>query len=84
MLQWTGKACEADGIKFEVRNVDKMELEKKLQEAIDDPLVSYVTRPLYTLHSGPIGTTMNGRRTMYFFCLLAMTWYTRKKPKFPF
>ena len=25
--QWTGKACEADGIKFELREVEKMDLE---------------------------------------------------------
>mmetsp|Transcript_21275 Transcript_21275/g.41441 ORF Transcript_21275/g.41441 Transcript_21275/m.41441 type:complete len:325 (+) Transcript_21275:152-1126(+) len=37
--EWTGKACEADGITFEVRNVDQMELETKLQEAIADPKV---------------------------------------------
>mmetsp|Transcript_31023 Transcript_31023/g.78101 ORF Transcript_31023/g.78101 Transcript_31023/m.78101 type:complete len:327 (+) Transcript_31023:222-1202(+) len=37
--EWTGKACEADGIKFEVRNVDQMQLEDKLMEAIHDPLV---------------------------------------------
>lgn len=37
--EWTGKACEADGIKFEVRDVDKMELEDKLKEAIADDKV---------------------------------------------
>mmetsp|Transcript_23790 Transcript_23790/g.60181 ORF Transcript_23790/g.60181 Transcript_23790/m.60181 type:complete len:325 (-) Transcript_23790:91-1065(-) len=37
--EWTGKACEADGIKFEVRNVDRMELEDKLHEAIHDSKV---------------------------------------------
>lgn len=26
-MQWTGKACESDGIKFELREVEKMELE---------------------------------------------------------
>lgn len=37
--EWTGKACEIDGISYEVRTVDKMELEDKLHEAIDDPKV---------------------------------------------
>mmetsp|Transcript_39719 Transcript_39719/g.97633 ORF Transcript_39719/g.97633 Transcript_39719/m.97633 type:complete len:325 (-) Transcript_39719:149-1123(-) len=37
--EWTGKACEADGIKFELRDVEKMELEDKLKEAIEDPKV---------------------------------------------
>ena len=37
--QWTGKACEADGIKFEVREVDKMDLESALDAANRDPLV---------------------------------------------
>jgi 5,10-methylene-tetrahydrofolate dehydrogenase/methenyl tetrahydrofolate cyclohydrolase len=38
-VQWTGKACESDGIMFEVRECDKMDLEDKLKEAIDDPKV---------------------------------------------
>lgn len=38
--QWTGKACEIDGISYEVRTVDKMELEDKLHEAIEDPKVT--------------------------------------------
>jgi len=37
--EWTGKACEADGISFEVREVDKMDLENALQAATRDPLV---------------------------------------------
>lgn len=39
IVQWTGKACEGDGIKFEVRNVDKLELEDKLKECIADPKI---------------------------------------------
>ena len=37
--QWTKKACEADGIRFEIRNVAKTELEDALYEANDDPEV---------------------------------------------
>ena len=35
--QWTKKACEADGIRFEIRNVAKTELEDALYAANDDP-----------------------------------------------
>mmetsp|Transcript_37295 Transcript_37295/g.76447 ORF Transcript_37295/g.76447 Transcript_37295/m.76447 type:complete len:328 (+) Transcript_37295:32-1015(+) len=37
--EWTGKACEADGIKFELREVDKMDLEDALVAANNDPNV---------------------------------------------
>jgi methylenetetrahydrofolate dehydrogenase (NAD+) len=39
IFQWTGKACEADGISFEVREIDKMDLESALQAATRDPLI---------------------------------------------
>ena len=38
-LQWTAKACEADGIHFDMREVDKLDLERRLDEAIRDPTV---------------------------------------------
>lgn len=38
--EWTMKACEADGIKFEVREVDKMDLEDALNAANHDPNVN--------------------------------------------
>jgi len=37
--EWTGKACEADGIKFELREVAKEELEDALMAANNDPTV---------------------------------------------
>jgi len=37
--EWTAKACEADGIKFEVREVDKMDLEEALAGANQDTSV---------------------------------------------
>ncbi len=37
--EWTGKACEADGIKFELREVQKEELEGALMAANNDPSV---------------------------------------------
>jgi methylenetetrahydrofolate dehydrogenase (NAD+) len=37
--EWTGKACEADGILFDLREIDKMDLEEKLKEAIADKKV---------------------------------------------
>ncbi|KAJ1490001.1 putative methylene tetrahydrofolate dehydrogenase [Baffinella frigidus] len=37
--EWTGKACESDGIKFELREVEKMELEDALTAANHDPSV---------------------------------------------
>ena len=37
--EWTGKACEADGIRYELREVDENELEWKLYEANEDPTV---------------------------------------------
>jgi methylenetetrahydrofolate dehydrogenase (NAD+) len=37
--QWTKKACEADGIRFEIRNIAKTELEAALYAANDDPEV---------------------------------------------
>lgn len=36
---WTKKACEQDGIIFELRTLDKLELEKALYEANADPSV---------------------------------------------
>ena len=38
--QWTGKACAADGIDFELREVPRHELEQALEAANADPLVS--------------------------------------------
>lgn len=37
--EWTMKACEADGIRFEVREVDKNDLEEALHAASHDPNV---------------------------------------------
>lgn len=37
--QWTARACEADGIRFELREVAKLELENRLEEANRDPEV---------------------------------------------
>jgi methylenetetrahydrofolate dehydrogenase (NAD+) len=37
--EWTRKACEADGIQFELRECDKVELPQRLAEANEDPAV---------------------------------------------
>ena len=37
--EWTGKACRADKIEYELRVVDPMDLEAKLHEANRDPSV---------------------------------------------
>lgn len=37
--RWTGNACKADEIDFELRVVDKLELQEKLEEANEDPAV---------------------------------------------
>jgi len=38
--EWTGKACERDGVGYELREVHKLELESKLREANSDPSVN--------------------------------------------
>lgn len=37
--RWTKRACEADNLNFELREVGRTELSNKLQEASDDPAV---------------------------------------------
>ena len=37
--EWTGKACTADGIVFELREVAMLDLEEQLHAANDDPTV---------------------------------------------
>jgi len=37
--RWTGNACKADGLRFELREVDKLELQEKLEEANNDDAV---------------------------------------------
>lgn len=37
--EWTGKACEADGIRYELRIISENELEEQLYEANADPSV---------------------------------------------
>ena len=37
--EWTGRACAADGIDFELREVPMLELEERLHEANEDPAV---------------------------------------------
>lgn len=37
--EWTGRACEADGIRYELRIISENELEEKLYEANEDPEV---------------------------------------------
>jgi len=37
--EWTSKACENDGVKFELRKVDRLDLEELLEEANNDPTV---------------------------------------------
>ena len=37
--EWTSKACQGDGIRFDLRKVDKMDLEDALQAANEDPQV---------------------------------------------
>jgi len=44
--QWTGKACESDGIKFELREVDRMDLEVRAAAARAPALATAQTRAL--------------------------------------
>jgi methylenetetrahydrofolate dehydrogenase (NAD+) len=44
--QWTGKACESDGIKFELREVDRMDLEVRAAAARAPALAAARSRAL--------------------------------------
>lgn len=35
--QWTAQSLQADGLRFEIRTVDKLDLEKSIAEANEDP-----------------------------------------------
>lgn len=59
--RWTKSACEKDGIKFVLRQVDKMELESKIYEANKDPKVHgmMIYYPVFGNEKSFYGTSMD-------------------------
>lgn len=59
--QWTAQACEADGLRYELREMEREDLQTRLKEAIDDPEVHgiIVYYPVYGPLPHFMGTTVD-------------------------